>query len=113
MRSTAGYVTFFAPCKVIQFQECGEFLLVECRICETNSSVDAGILGFEIHNSAKGIRNPVNDWNPESKFHLQEICNPEIHSLGSRIQDCLGFPYVGRPSAKKRRLRAYQLGTIL
>ena len=26
---------------------------------------------------AKGIWNPPNDWNPESKFHLQEIWNPE------------------------------------
>ena len=112
MRSSAGHVTFFASCKVIQFQESGEFLIVACRICETDSPVDCGILGFEIRNSAKGIKNPVNDWNPESKFHWQEICNPAIHSLGSRIQDCLGFPYVGWPSAKKRRLRAYQLGTI-
>ena len=68
MRSAAGHVTFFAPCKVIQFQECGEFLLVECRICETNSSVDSVTLGFEIHNSAKGIPLTIGIRNPSSTY---------------------------------------------
>ena len=27
-------------------------------------------------NSAQGIRNPSNDWSPESKFHWQEISIP-------------------------------------
>ena len=52
------------------------------------------ILGFE-------IRNPTNDWNSESKFCWQILesstLNSEIHSAESRIQDCLGFPYMGRP----------------
>ena len=30
--------------------------------------------GLGIRNTAQGIRNPTNDWNPESKFHLK---NPE------------------------------------
>ena len=36
----------------------GKFLLAESRI-----------LGFQIRNSAQGIRNLQNDWNPESKIH--------------------------------------------
>ena len=31
--------------------------------------VKSGILGFGIGNTPQGIRNPTNDWNPESKFH--------------------------------------------
>ena len=31
--------------------------------------VESGILGFGIRNTALGIRNSTNDWNPESKFH--------------------------------------------
>ena len=31
--------------------------------------LEIGILVFGIRNSAQGIRNPTNDWNPESRFH--------------------------------------------
>ena len=62
-----------------------------------------------MRNSAKGIRNPTNDCNPESRFHYQRIRNPEsgiqnpsstckesgIQRVESRIQDSLGFPYMG------------------
>ena len=34
-------------------------------------AVESGILGFGIQNTAQGIRNPSNVWNPESKFHLK------------------------------------------
>ena len=38
-------------------------------------------MGFGIWNTAQGIRNPIYDWNPESKFHSQSpessTCNPE------------------------------------
>ena len=30
---------------------------------------ESGILGFGIRNSAQGIWNPTDDWNPESQFH--------------------------------------------
>ena len=30
--------------------------------------VELKILGFGIRTTAQGIRNPTNDWNPESKF---------------------------------------------
>ena len=48
-----------------------------------------------MRNSALGIHNPANDWNPKSEFHLQRIRNcikylvSGIHSVKSRIQDCL------------------------
>ena len=37
-------------------------------------------------------------WNPESTVLESGIRNPEsgIHSMKSRIQDCPGFPYMGR-----------------
>ena len=35
--------------------------------------MESGILGFGIRNITKGIRNPNNDWNPESKFHSQRL----------------------------------------
>ena len=47
-----------------------------------------------------GIRNPTNDWNPESKVLLKntgiQYLESGIHSMESRIQECLGFPYMGR-----------------
>ena len=41
-------------------------------------AVESGILGFGIRCTAQGIRNSTNDWNPESKFHSQEIRNPVL-----------------------------------
>ena len=35
--------------------------------------VKSGILGFGIGNTHQGIRNPTDDWNPESKFHRQTL----------------------------------------
>ena len=48
--------------------------------------VESAILGF-------GIRNPTNDWNPESKFHrqnmgIQYLVESGIHGEESRMQDC-------------------------
>ena len=55
------------------------------------------IRGFGIRNTALGIRNPTNDWNPESQFHwhgkdwnpVPVIRNPRPKE--SRIQDRLGY----------------------
>ena len=47
-----------APSKGIRISESGKILFVE-----------SGILGFGIRNPTQGIRNPINYWNPESKFH--------------------------------------------
>ena len=56
--------------KGIRILEPGKFPLVE-----------SGILGFGIRNTAQGIRNPTNDWNPDSKFHWERLgsssWNPE------------------------------------
>ena len=48
----------FALCKGVRVPESGKFWLVE-----------SGILGFGIQNTAQGIRNPTEEWNPESEFH--------------------------------------------
>ena len=34
-----------------------------------NFVVDSGILGFGIWDTAQGIRNPTDDWNPESRLY--------------------------------------------
>ena len=47
-----------AACKGIRISESGKILLVE-----------SGILDFVIRKTAQGIRDPTDDWNPESKFH--------------------------------------------
>ena len=72
-----------APCnKEIEFgiRNPGTFLLVE-----------RWILGFGIRNTAQGIWNPANNWNPESKFHWRRIQNPDP---GLNL-DCIGFHYMG------------------
>ena len=61
------------------------------------------ILIFEFRNTTQGIRDPINDWNPESRFHWPMLELPflesGIHSLESRIQECIG-PYMGRSMHK-------------
>lgn len=52
------------------------------------SSADSGKV--RIQNSAQGIRNPANYWNPESKFHWQGIRNPRSSDMDS------GIPYHDR-----------------
>ena len=42
-----------------------DFWALESRI----QLKESRILCFGIRNTAQGIRNPTNDWNPESKFH--------------------------------------------
>ena len=42
--------------------------------CEVLLSVESGVLGFGIRNTAKGIWNPTNDWTSESTF-------PEVHEF--------------------------------
>ena len=49
---------------------------------------------------AYGIRNPTNDWNPESRIQVLQknsgiqCLESGIHGEESRIQDCPGFPYM-------------------
>ena len=47
-------------------------------------AVESEIAGFGIRNTAQGIRNLSSSDNESA-----------IHGVESRIQDCLGFPYIG------------------
>ena len=63
--------------------------------------MESGILGFGIWNTTQGIRNPTNEWYPESKFHWQRLeCstwNSESTAWNPmRSQNYLGNPYMGR-----------------
>ena len=69
----------FAPCKEIRIPEAVKFLLVESQI-----------LGFAFRNTAQGIQNPTNDWNPEPKTGIQ---HPES---GIKNPSLPWFPYMGR-----------------
>ena len=48
--------------------------------------VQSGVLGFGIGITTQGIRNPANEYNQVSKFHILDPVP------GIKIQDCLGFP---------------------
>ena len=50
------------PWKGIRIAESGKILLME-----------SGILGIGIRNTTQEIRNPTNDWHPESKFYWQIV----------------------------------------
>ena len=52
------------PSKRIRIQESRKFLLVVETRMEESFLVETGILGFAIRETAEGIRNPTNDWNP-------------------------------------------------
>ena len=41
-------------------------------------------LGFGIRNTAQGIRNPANYWNPEFKFHWQGIRSQQTFTWGDK-----------------------------
>ena len=47
--------------------------VLEIFACEIRNpqkfAVESGVLGFGIRNRAQGIRNPTNEWNPESTFY--------------------------------------------
>ena len=82
--------------------------------------VEYEILGFGFWNTAQKIRNPTNAWNPESKFRWStktgiQYLESGIHGVESRIQNCPGFPYMGRITSQipphrpftKGKLRSY------
>ena len=89
-----------SPCKGICIPESSKFLLVESEIRE-NLLVESRILGFGIRDTARGIRNPTNDWNPKSTFHLQ--------GLESGIQDWLRVPYMARDTLKLSKCSRFRL----
>ena len=67
-----------------------EILLVESRIIREFVLVELEILELGIRNLAQEIRNPSST-NKESEIYCLES---GIHSMESRIQDCLAFPYI-------------------
>ena len=79
------------------FRNQWNFCLWNPEISEIVLLVDSGILGHGIRNTAQGIRNPTDDWYPESKFHWQRRGK---RYLESRIQNCLGYHHMGRFSCK-------------
>ena len=53
--------------------------------------------------------NPTDGWDPSStdkEFEIQNL-ESEIHGVESRIQNCLGLPYMGR-----RRVNPYNIEDI-
>ena len=74
------------------------FLLVEFRIRDFFACAIRNP-GLQLEFSS-GIRKPTTDWNPKSKFHWQRIgmhdLESGIHGVEFRIQDFLGFPFIGR-----------------
>lgn len=60
----------FNPCKGIQIPKSAKFL-----------PVDSGILDFRIRNSAQGVQNPDNDWNPKSSTWYLEFIAWNLESL--------------------------------
>ena len=62
--------------------------------------MECEILGFGIWNTAQGIRNPTNDWYPESKFHWlileSSTWNPESMAWNPESRTVLDSRYMGR-----------------
>ena len=52
------------PSKRIRIKESRKFLLVVETRMGVSFLVETEILGFAIRETAEGIRNPTNDWNP-------------------------------------------------
>ena len=69
-----GFRCPLSPCKVIRLRNPGNSCFSEEEILE-----------FEIRYSAQGIPKSGSDWNLESKFHWQGICNS---LLGIRNPQC-------------------------
>ena len=86
------------PCKVSGIPESVKFLLVECGDPDI-FLVESGILGFGIRNTFQGNRNPSSTDEESGIQYLDcriQHLTSGIHSVDSRIQDCLGFPYMRR-----------------
>ena len=100
------FLYVFTSSKEIRIPESTKFLFVE-----------SGIL-----NTAQGIRNPTNDWNPESKFHGQRLesstWNPESTAWNPESKTVLDSFYTGRSSnhiirvTEMPHLRASQIRII-
>ena len=62
--------------------------------------MESEMLDFGIWNTAQGIRNPTNKLESRIQVLLTktgiEYLESGIHSVEFTIQDCLGFPHIGR-----------------
>ena len=71
-----------------------------------NLNVESGILGWEsgIPLKESGIARTIKIQNPSftDKYTGIQYQESGIHGVESRIQDCPGFPYMGRHTAKVR-----------
>ena len=88
-----------APHKEIYILESGKFFLVESGILEI-SLVETRILGFGIRNTAQGIRIPLsiglrNQRSTDKNSRVQYL-ESEVHGVESRVQDSIGFSYMGQ-----------------
>ena len=81
------------PCKVIRLLESGKFCLWNPNSTVEFVLVELEIQDLRIRNSAQEIRNPSYT-GKESEIQYLES---RIHSVESRIQDCLVFPYIMWP----------------
>lgn len=85
-----------ASCKGIRIPQSGKFSLMESGI-RKNSARGFGVLGFEIRNTAQGIRNPltIGICNPSitDKEPGLQLLEPEIYGVESRIQDCIHLDF--------------------
>ena len=89
----------FAPCKRIRIPESVKALLVESGIRENLAVVEPGILGFGIQNTAQGILKPLRIGIQNPRFTKNtgiQYLGSGIHGMAYRIEDCLGFPDMGR-----------------
>ena len=76
--------------KVFKVHACMLFLYLLPHVRESGfrNRGKSGILGFGIRNTAQGIRNPINDWNPisknpESKDILDSLVWSDTYTLSS------------------------------
>ena len=86
------YINYLVdPCKRIRFPDSEKNF--------ARGIGNRGIFACGILNTGQGIRNPTDDWFviqvPLIKCGIHYL-KSEIHGVESRIQDCLGFHYMGR-----------------
>ena len=69
-RSKAFFLAWFSP--QIRYRNPWNFCLWNLE-AQKILLLASGILGFGIRNTAQRIRNPSNDWNPESNFYWKRL----------------------------------------
>ena len=96
---------YLASCKGIRIPESGKFLLMQSEI-QRSVAVESGILASGIQLKESGIPLKIGIRKPtftdkETKIHYRE---PGIHSMESRIQDCVNWiPLHGATLSHKLR----------